>query len=125
MEEREKIKSFKDLEIWKKGVTLAADIYAISKDFRASEIYGLTNQMRRASYSISANVAEGYGRESTKNYLQFIRTARGSLYELETYLIVANKLNYLDELKLKSILQKTEELSKMINSLIRKLNQSI
>ena len=125
MEEREKIKSYKDLEIWKKGVTLAADIYAISKDFRASEIYGLTNQMRRASYSISANVAEGYGRESTKNYLQFIRTARGSLYELETYLIIANKLNYLDELKLKSILQKTEELSKMINSLIRKLNQSI
>jgi four helix bundle protein len=122
MAEGKRIESYKDLEVWKKGVRFSIVIYKLTSSFPASEQYGITNQLRRASASFPANIAEGYGRDSTKNYIQFLRTARGSLNETETFLYIAFGLNYLDKEKLDGIIEKSTELSKMINSLIKKLN---
>lgn len=98
------------------------ELYKITNDFPPHELYGISSQIRRAAASVPANIAEGYGRESTKNYLQFLRTARGSLYELDTFLTIATGLEYLTIEKRKNLHQKTEEISKMLNSLIKKLN---
>ncbi|MCX6252130.1 MAG: four helix bundle protein [Bacteroidetes bacterium] len=122
--EKSVIKSYKDLEIWKKSVSLATELYKVTSTFPGSELYGITNQIRRASCSVPANIAEGYGRERTKNYLQFLRMARGSIYELDTFLTIAFNLKYISKETQDQVFDKTEELSKMINGLIRKLNQS-
>lgn len=116
------IKSYRDLEVWKKGVLLSMELYKITNDFPPHELFGISSQIRRAAASVPANIAEGYGRESTKNYLQFLRTARGSLNELDTFLTIATGLEYLTIEKRKNLHQKTEEISKMLNSLIKKLN---
>ena len=119
---KKKIESYKDLEVWKKGVRFSIEIYHITSEFPVSEQYGITNQLRRASSSIPANIAEGYGRESVKNYVQFLKTARGSLNETETFLYIAFGLNYLNKITLDELISKTTELGKMLNSLIKKLN---
>jgi four helix bundle protein len=120
-----KIKSYKDLEVWKKGVLLSIEVYKITSGFPASELYALTNQMRRASASIPANIAEGYGRESTKNYVQFLKTSRGSLYELDTFLTIAIGLKFLSKEAKENLSLRIEAISKMINSLIRTLSKSL
>ena len=120
--EKKKIESYKDLEVWKKGVRFSIEIYKISSGFPTSEQYGITNQIRRASASFPANIAEGYGRESTKNYIQFLKTARGSLNETETFLYIAYGLKYISKESLDQLLTRSTELGKMINSLIDKLN---
>lgn len=99
------------------------EIYSVTSSFPKSELYGLTSQIRRASTSIPANIAEGYGRESGKNYIQFLKISRGSLYELDTFLTIALGLKYLTKDQRNSLNGKTEELSKMINSLLKKLEQ--
>lgn len=89
-------------------------------------MYGITNQMRRASVSVSSNIAEGFGRSSTQNYLQHLRIARGSLYELDTQLTLSESLNLIDNMELYSdILDLIEEEGKMINSFINKLKEKI
>src|ERR1035438_7554209 len=113
------IKSYKDLEVWKKGVLLSIEVYKITSGFPSSELYAITNQMRRASASKPANIAEGYGRESTKNYVQFLKTSRGSLYELDTFLTIAFGLNFLEKNTKETLSLQIEEISKMINSLIK------
>ena len=120
--EKKKIESYKDLEVWKKGVRFSIEIYKISSGFPTSEQYGITNQIRRASASFPANIAEGYGRESTKNYIQFLKTARGSLNETETFLYIAYGLKDISKESLDKLLTRSTELGKMINSLIDKLN---
>ena len=122
MIEKKRIESYRDLEVWKKGVRFSLEIYQITSGFPVNEQYGLTNQLRRASASFPANIAEGYGRESTKNYIQFLRTARGSLNEAETFLFISFGLKYLDKVSLDGLIQKSTELGKMLNSLIKKLN---
>lgn len=121
--EKRSVKSYKDLEIWRKGILLSLEIYSVTSSFPKSELYGLTSQIRRASTSIPANIAEGYGRESGKNYIQFLKISRGSLYELDTFLTIALGLKYLTKDQRNSLNGKTEELSKMINSLLKKLEQ--
>ena len=122
MVEKKKIESYKDLEVWKKAVRFSIEIYHITSEFPVSEQYGITNQLRRASSSIPANIAEGYGRESVKNYIQFLKTARGSLNETETFLYIAFGLKYLNKITLDELISKTTEPGKMLNSLIKKLN---
>jgi four helix bundle protein len=119
------INSYKDLEVWKKGIELAYHTYKITSVFPSFEIYAITSQIRRASTSIPANIAEGYGRETTPSFVSFLRISKGSLYELESHLIMAEKLNYLDSGKLNDIQEEIEVLGKMLNTLIRKLNQRI
>jgi four helix bundle protein len=121
-EGKKQINSYKDLEVWKKGIRFSIELYQVTKEFPPHELYGLTNQLRRASASVPANIAEGYGRESAKNYVQFLETARGSLNETETFLYISFGLKYIDKPKLDKLLIKSAELGKMLNSLIKKLN---
>ncbi len=116
--------SYKDLLIWQKGIDLAVDVYQLTKDFPEAEKYALSSQIRRSASSISANIAEGYGRNSTKSYSQFIKISRGSLYELETHIILAEKLGYLcaEELLIK-IKSQIQEESKMLTAFIKKLEK--
>jgi four helix bundle protein len=116
------IESYRDLEVWKKGVRFSIEIYRITETFPTKEQFGITNQLRRAASSFPANIAEGYGRESTKNYIQFLKTSRGSLNEVETFLYIAYGLNYLDKKTLDELLHHSTELGKMITSMIKKLN---
>ena len=120
-----KIKSYKDLLIWQKGLEITEKVYLITNNFPQNELFSLTNQIRRASVSISSNIAEGFGRNSTKSYMNFLKISRGSLYELETQLIIADRLNYIsDNELLKSINDLLSEEGKMINSYINKLKLS-
>jgi four helix bundle protein len=118
------IKSYRDLLVWQKGIALVVVAYRATAQFPKSETYGLTSQIRRAATSIPANIAEGYGRGSRKDYAQFLFIAQGSLKELETHFIVAEKLSYLTEAQTARLLSQTDELGRMLGSLIRKLKLS-
>jgi four helix bundle protein len=119
------IKSYKDLLIWKKGIEIVLSTYRLVYSFPKDELYALSSQIKRSSVSIPSNIAEGYGRQSTQSYIQFIKIARGSLCELETQLLIAKKLDFINDDKLYSELttQIIEE-SKMINSFLNKLESS-
>ncbi len=117
------VKSYKDLLIWQKGIELTEKVYQLVKSFPNQELYALTSQIKRCTISIPSNIAEGYGRKSTKNYIQFLRISRGSLFELETQLIIANKLNYITDKEIAdTIFNLIEEEGKMLNSFIKKLD---
>ena len=117
------VQSYKDLEVWKKSVALTTQIYAVTARFPVSERFGLTSQIRRASTSIAANIAEGWGRGSRGEYIQFLAIARGSLMELETHLIVACNLHFLEPEDLTSVLNLVKDIEKMLNRLISVLKQ--
>ena len=91
------IKSYKDLLIWQKGIQLVKEIYLICIDLPKDEVFGLQSQMKRAAISIPSNITEGYGRNYTQNYIQFIKIARGSLLELETQLIISKELDFINK----------------------------
>ena len=118
----EKIKSFKDLKIWQKGIEIVKDVYTITRSFPNEEMYGLTSQMRRSAVSIPSNVAEGFRRFHNKEFAQFLHIAFGSAAELETQLIIAEELKYFNSENNKKIFEKISHLSKMIKSLLKKLN---
>lgn len=106
------IKSFEQLTVWQEAMSLAVDVYSITKLFPASEQFALTNQLQRAVSSISANIAEGFGRQSQKEKLQFYSIAYGSLLETKSFLYLANKLGYFDIDHLDSILVRITALQK-------------
>ena len=115
------VKSYKDLMIWQRSMDLVEFIYRLTEDFPPKENFGLVSQMRRAAVSIPSNIAEGYGRQSTGSYSQFLLIARGSLFELETQLEISTRLKYVPTTESKKILSEIVEISKMISSLISKL----
>jgi four helix bundle protein len=117
------IKTYRDLLVWQKGMDLVKLVYQVSTAFPDSEKYGLKSQIQRAAVSIPSNIAEGWGRETRKYFLTFLRVSKGSLAELETLLIVANDLGYIDRELFEQINDKTEEVSRMLNALIRSLNK--
>ena len=104
---------------------LSVDVYRETDGFPKSETYGMTSQIRRATTSIAANIAEGHGRENTGAFVQFLRIAQGSLKELETHLILAGRLGYLDEKIAGGLLARTDELGRMIRSMIRRLQEKM
>ena len=114
---KEKSNTHKDLEIWQEGLNLVTKIYEITKDFPKEEIYGLTSQMRRAAISYSSNIAEGAARNSPSEYIRFLYICQGSLSELETQLIIANKLNYISDIN--EIIEITEMLRRKTHNLIK------
>jgi four helix bundle protein len=119
------IKTYKDLLIWQKGIELTDDIYSLVKTFPNDEIYSLTSQIKRSTISIPSNIAEGFGRNSTKSYLNFLKISRGSLFELETQLIIAKNQNFIQNIELfDKIMKMITEEGKMINSYINKLDKS-
>jgi four helix bundle protein len=115
------IRSYKDLEVWKRAMTLAELCYRATAEFPREEMYGLTAQIRRAVVSIPANIAEGYGRDQTGSFVQFLRIAQGSARELETHLILARRIGLLHADVQKHLLDECEAVSKMLRSLIRSL----
>jgi four helix bundle protein len=110
------IRNHKDLEVWKKSMDLVSNIYKITESFPNKELYGLTNQIRRAAVSIPSNIAEGAARNSKKEFIQFLYIALGSLSELETQIIIANRLEYLNNLD--TLLEDLKFSQKLINGLI-------
>ncbi len=118
------IRSYRDLRVWQSSIELTVECYEATKAFPTSETYGLASQTRRSATSVPANIAEGYGRESRGAYLQFLRVAQGSLKELETHLIVSERLGYLDAVTLESLLSRAEEVGKMLRGLIRRLEKA-
>ena len=115
------LRSYKDLLVWQKSYKLCLLIYKVSKIFPKDEQYILVPQIRRAAVSIPSNAAEGYGRKTTKEYIQFLYIAYGSLCELETQILLANDLGYLDADKFRDIQAAIEEVERMLKALIRSL----
>ena len=102
---------------------LAVEVYRLSRGWPKEEAYGLTSQARRAAAAIPANIAEGYGRQSTASYAQFLKIARGSLKELETHLLLAERVRLTSKGASTDALQKADELGKMLSGLIASLNK--
>ncbi len=115
------VKSYRDLLVWQDAVNLAAHIYEITKSFPRDEIYGLTNQMRRATVSISSNVAEGYGRYSTGAYPHHLKIARGSINEIESQLEVCSRVGLLSSAQVVESVRMTDKLNRMLSGLIRSI----
>jgi four helix bundle protein len=110
--------SYRDLIAWQKGIDLVTAIYRLTQQFPREELYGLSNQLRRAAVSVPSNIAEGQARFSPKEFHHFLATARGSLVEIETQVIIAEKLKYLEPEVCQSILEQTAELGRILNGLI-------
>ena len=110
--------SYKDLITWRKAMALVTDIYRVMRTFPRDELYGLTNQLRRAAVSVPSNIAEGQARFSQKEFHHFLSRARGSLVEIETQLMIAHNLEYLSEGQTRELLDTTSELGKVLNGLI-------
>lgn len=123
--ESKKIESFKDLIVWQKGIELVNEIYKVTKHFPKEESYGLTSQARRSAISIPANIAEGWGRGTTKNYIQFLEISRGSLYELNTLIIISVNQEYLSSEKCSEIESNINEIGRILNAIITKLDNKI
>ena len=102
-----------ELKIWNKAIDLAVDVYEATSNYPTDERFGLTSQSRRAAVSVSSNIAEGAGRNSKKEFCHFLGIANGSCYELQTQLIISNKLKFIDNEILESLLQQIGELQKM------------
>ncbi|NCN86983.1 four helix bundle protein [archaeon] len=118
------MQDFRNLLIWKKSINLCEQIYLVTKNFPKEETYGLTNQIRRASISISSNIAEGCGRKTNKDFCNFLYIASGSLKEIECQLIIAQKLNYISLEILNKLIYETTEIGKMISGFIKSLQNS-
>lgn len=118
MVKKNDINSFRDLNIWRNGIELVKIIYEISGSFPSSECYGLTSQIRRAAVSIPSNIAEGHMRGHRAEFKQFLFIALGSLAELETQLIIANELGFLDPDRRNNTIYAINSLGKQIGSLI-------
>jgi four helix bundle protein len=112
---------YRNLIAWQKAKSLAIEIYRYTRTFPKDELYGLTSQMRRATISVASNIAEGKGRYSRKEFIHFLYQARGSLLELETQLTIAHELEYLASGAFKSLLQRAEELGRILNGLVKNL----
>jgi four helix bundle protein len=117
------VKSYKDLIVWQKAMDLVMLVYQATKGFPKDELYGLTNQIRRAAVSIASNIAEGQARNSSAEFLHFLSIAKGSLAQVETQLLIAQRLDYMDDDLLTEILSVQIEVNKMINGLMGKITE--
>ena len=109
------MKTHKDLDVWKTSIEMVTKLYQLTQIFPKEELYGLTNQMRRAAVSVPSNIAEGAGRNSSKEFLQFLNFSTGSLSELETQLIIAYNLKYIND-------EQKQNMDILINSIFKMLS---
>ena len=117
-----KSRSYRDLEVWKLSIDFVKKVYQVTHYFPDSEKFGLINQIRRAAVSIPSNIAEGQGRNSTKEFKQFLAIGLGSLAELETQLIIAKEIEYLTQNGLDALLSPLDRIRKMIKGLSKGLS---
>ena len=120
-----RIKSHRDLIVWRKAMDLVVLVYKATESFPKHELYGLTSQIRRAASSIPANIAEGQGRRSKTEFRQFLGNARGSLLELDTHLELALRLNYLTPSQYERIYGQVEEVGRILNGFMRSLTSDL
>ncbi len=117
--------NFKQLTVWQKTRELVKEIYRVTASFPADEKFGITNQIRRASVSIGANIAEGSGKGSLKDFNRFLDNALGSTFEVETFLILSNDLGFLKNSEYESLNSKIGEIGKMLNGLKSKIYSQV
>jgi four helix bundle protein len=115
------VSSYRDLEIWQFSIQLAKEMYVITRGFPKDELYGLTSQIRRASVSIPANIAEGYGRDNPGDYSRFLQIAQGSLKELETLVLLAGEVGIAEPATIEAPLSLADRIGRMLRSLIRSI----
>lgn len=113
------------MKVWQKGIAIVKDVYDLCRMLPQNEQYGLQSQMKKAAISIPSNIAEGYGRNYTKSFSQFLKISRGSLLELETQILIAVELNMIDMESCSQVFESIEEESKMLNSFIKSLENSL
>lgn len=118
------IHSYRDLVVWQQAMDLAVAVYEATGSWPKEELYGLTSQTRRAASSVPANIAEGYGRENRGSYQQFLRIAQGSLKEMETHLLIAERIGLIKLENLQKLETRSESVGKLLRLLIRKLSDS-
>ena len=116
---------YKELAAWQRAMDLVREVYRCTRNFPRDEVFGITSQMRRAAVSVPSNIAEGKGRYSRKELIQFLYKARGSLMELETQILIARDLNYLDEFTSRSLSTHTLEVTRILNGLIKRFQQEL
>ena len=117
------VQTFRDLEVWQVAMDLAAECYCITKKFPRDELFGMTSQIRRAAASVPANIAEGQGRDHTRKFLNFLSIARGSLMEVQTHLLLAERVGLLSEAELQPSMILCERTSQMISRLRQALER--
>ena len=115
----------KDLIVWQKAILLTQVIYSLTKQFPMDEVFGLTNQIRRAVISVPSNIAEGFNRGSDKEFIYFLRVAKGSAAEVETQLIISKKLNYINDDDVKPALDLYNEIVRILGTLIIKIEKKL
>jgi len=118
--DRKTVSTHKDLDVWKKSMDLAAQVYSLTARFPKEELYGLTSQIRRSAVSIPSNIAEGAARHSRKEFIQFLHIASGSVAELETQLLLAIRMGFIPG---DSIISHVEEVRKLLLGLLRSLKK--
>ena len=119
------VNDFRDLLVWQKSMLLVKEIYVFTIDFPKHEVYGLTGQIRRSAISIPSNIAEGYGRESPKEFARFLRIARGSLSELQTQLYLSDNLDYVQADQFNKLLEASDEIGRMLRGLQNTLDSQL
>ena len=120
-----KVQHYRQLEVWQLAMDLAERCYQATKGFPKDELFGLTSQIRRSAVSIPANIAEGQGREHTKEFLNHLSIARGSLLELETHLMLSQRIGLLQQPELDSLLTMTDRLGRMLSGLRKALEKRL
>jgi four helix bundle protein len=125
MHSQHKIKSYQDLNVWQKAMDLVVVIYKATAAFPKTETYGLTNQLRRAAVSVASNIAEGSAKRSTREFIRFINIASGSVAELQTQIILSQRLDYFDEVTYTRLIQKVDEIGRMLHGLQESLHERL
>ncbi|MDR0310134.1 MAG: four helix bundle protein [Acidobacteriota bacterium] len=115
------VQQYRELIVWQKAMSLVKEIYCLTTKLPKEELYGLSSQVRRAAISIPSNIAEGQARNSTKEFTKFLSIARGSKAELQTQLLICVEIGYLSEADINTAMGLSEEVGKMLSSLIQKL----
>lgn len=115
------IKTYRDLLVWQKSMSFVTAIYRSTEQFPKKEVYGLAPQLQRCAVSIPSNIAEGYGRRSTGDYVRFLQISMGSVFELQTQLEIARNLEYLSKERVEELYGQSREIERMLSSLISKL----
>jgi four helix bundle protein len=119
------VQHYRELIVWQKAIVLVETVYRATNSFPQTEIYALSNQIRRAAVSIPSNIAEGQGRNSTRVFLHFLSVAQGSLMELETQITIAQRLGYFDRAQEQNLLGSTAEISRMFSGLKNSLKKKL
>jgi four helix bundle protein len=119
------MEGYRELEVWQKSFNLVTKIYKLTGRLPKQEQYGLASQIQRSAVSIPSNIAEGWGRGKTREYIQFLQVARGSLMELETHLVIAQKPNYIKPENLSENQQEIESIGRMLNRLVQSLKKRL